>query len=80
MPHRITVVVTPGCHLCEDVVARVGEVCDPLGIGWESVELSTLDESRQSQWRDWVPVTLIDGEVHDIFRVTPDRLRRALAG
>jgi coenzyme F420-reducing hydrogenase gamma subunit len=80
MPHRVTVVVTPGCHLCEDAVARVSEVCDPLGIEWGSVELSTLDDSRQKEWRDWVPVTLVDGAVHDIFRVTPDRLRGALTG
>ncbi|HVS68433.1 MAG TPA: glutaredoxin family protein [Mycobacteriales bacterium] len=80
MPHRVTVVVTPGCHLCEDAVARVGEVCDPLGIVWESVELSTLDEKRQAEWREMVPVTLVDGAVHDIFRVNPDRLRSAVAG
>jgi coenzyme F420-reducing hydrogenase gamma subunit len=80
MPHRVTVVVTPGCHLCEDAVARVSEVCDPLGLDWEAVELSTLAAERQKEWRDLVPVTLIDGAVHDIFRVTPDRLRSALAG
>jgi hypothetical protein len=74
------VVVTPGCHLCEDAVAKIAEVCDPLGVDWRVDELSTLDEKRQKEWRDLVPVTLVDGEVHDIFRVTPDRLRAALAG
>jgi hypothetical protein len=80
MSHRVDVVVTPGCHLCEDAVARVAEVCGPLGVEWRPVELSSLDERLQKDWRDWVPVTLIDGEVHDIFRVTPARLRSALAG
>ncbi|HVT20370.1 MAG TPA: glutaredoxin family protein [Mycobacteriales bacterium] len=78
MPARVVVVVTPGCHLCENAVAAVGEVCDPLGVEWQTAELSTLDPQRQKEWRDWVPVTLVDGAVHDIFRVTPDRLRTAL--
>jgi hypothetical protein len=80
MPARVVVVVTPGCHLCEDAVARVAEVCDPLGVEWRAEELSTLDAKRQKHWRDWVPVTLVDGDVHDIFRVTPERLRSALGG
>lgn len=80
MSPRVVVVVTPGCHLCEAAVARVAEVCDPLGIEWRSDELSSLDEKRQKEWRDWVPVTLVDGAVHDIFRVTPDRLHAALTG
>ena len=75
---RVVVVVTPGCHLCEEAVSKVADVCDPIGVEWESRELSALDEKRQKEWRDWVPVTLVDGDVHDIFRVTPDRLRAAL--
>jgi hypothetical protein len=77
---RVVVVVTPGCHLCEDAVSKVAEICNSLGVDWVAEELSTLDGQRQKEWRDWVPVTLVDGEVHDIFRVTPDRLRSALAG
>lgn len=77
---RVIVVVTPGCHLCETAVAKVAEVCDSLVVEWRVDELSTLDEGRQKEWRDWVPVTLVDGEVHDIFRVTPERLRAVLAG
>ena len=41
---RVVVVVTPGCHLCEDAVAMVAGVCDPLGVEWAAEELSTLDE------------------------------------
>ncbi len=77
-PPRVVVVVTPGCHLCEDAAAKVAEVCDPLGIQWRAEELSALDGQRQKEWREMVPVILVDGEVHDIFRVTPDRLRAAL--
>jgi hypothetical protein len=80
MARVVVVVVTPGCHLCEDAVSKVAEICKSLGVDWVAEELSTLDEQRQTEWRDWVPVTLVDGEVHDIFRVTRDRLRSALVG
>ncbi len=78
-PPRVEVVVTPGCHLCETACAVVDQVCGGLGLGWRAVELAGLAEDRQHEWRNYVPVILIEGEVHDIFRVDPDRLRAALA-
>jgi hypothetical protein len=42
------------------------------------VELSVVDEPRRTEWREMIPVVLIDGAVHDIFRVDPRRLREAL--
>jgi hypothetical protein len=41
--------------------------------------LSDVDEDTRARWREYVPVVLVDGEVHDIFRVSADRLRAALA-
>jgi hypothetical protein len=75
---RVVVVVNPGCHLCEDAVGVVSAVCGELCVGWRPVELSTVEEPRRTEWRDMVPVVLIDGAVHDIFRVDPGRLREAL--
>ncbi len=75
---RVVVLVTPGCHLCADACAAVGAVCAELSIGWSSRELSELDEASQARWREYVPVVLVDGDVHDIFRVDADRLRAAL--
>jgi len=75
---RVEVVTTPGCHLCETACTVVDEVCGTLGIGWRTVDLASLAEGRQNEWRNYVPVVLIDGEVHDIFRVDRARLRAAL--
>jgi glutaredoxin len=75
---RVEVVVTPGCHLCEAASAVVAEVCEGAGIGWRTVALTDLAEDRQAEWRNYVPVILIDGAVHDIFRVDPTRLGEAL--
>jgi hypothetical protein len=76
---RVVVVVNPGCHLCEDAVVVVEQVCAELGIGWRTVELAEVpDEARRAEWREMVPVVLVDGAVHDIFRVDAERLRVAL--
>jgi hypothetical protein len=64
--------------LCEAAGKLVDEVCAELGVGWRPVELATLDQAKQNEWRDFVPVVLIDGAVHEIFRVDPTRLRTAL--
>jgi glutaredoxin len=77
---RVAVVVNPGCHLCEDAVAVVKRVCAELGIAWRTVDLASVeDDARRTEWREMVPVILIDGAVHDIFRVDGHRLRAALA-
>ncbi|HVY09223.1 MAG TPA: glutaredoxin family protein [Mycobacteriales bacterium] len=78
---RVEVVVNPGCHLCEDAVAVIERVCAELGVGWRSTNLADVaDAARRGEWREMVPVVLVDGAVHDIFRVDPARLRTALAG
>jgi hypothetical protein len=74
----VIVVVNPGCHLCEDAVAVVARVCGELGVGWRSVELGEVEEPRRNEWREMVPVVLVDGAVHDIFRVDGIQLRAAL--
>lgn len=77
-PSRVEVIVTPGCHLCENACDTVAAVCDDVGVVWRRVALSALTEERQREWRDYVPVILVDGTVHDIFRVDATRLREAL--
>jgi Glutaredoxin-like domain (DUF836) len=75
---RVEVVISPGCHLCDDACAIVAEVCAELGVGWSSRELGELDAEAQIKWREYTPVILVDGAVHDVFRVTRARLRAAL--
>jgi hypothetical protein len=75
---RVVVLVTEGCHLCEDACAIVSSVCEETSESWLARDLGDVDEPTRERWREYVPVVLIDGEVHDIFRVTADRLRTAL--
>lgn len=74
---RITLLGKPGCHLCEDAREVIAEVAAELGVGWE--ERNILDDPELvREYQDYIPVVLVDGEVHDWFRVRADRLRSAL--
>ena len=76
---RVVVLVTEGCHLCEDACAIVSTVCADLNTTWVAADLMKEDPESINKWREYVPVVLIDGDVHDVFRVTADRLRAALS-
>ena len=74
---RVTVLTKPGCHLCENAVVVIEQVCSELGVGWTEVDI-TQDEALFAQWWEQIPVTLVDGVQHTFWRVDPDRLRAAL--
>ena len=76
---RVVVLVTAGCHLCDDACGVVSTVCAERAVSWSARDLSEVDEASRARWREYVPVVLVDGEVHDIFRVSADRLHAALA-
>ncbi|MFM9136060.1 MAG: glutaredoxin family protein [bacterium] len=78
MTHSVVLVGKPGCHLCDDARDVVARVCDELGVPWSSA--SSLDDPvLADRYWDQIPVVLVDGDVHDFFRVDADRLRRALS-
>ena len=78
MSPLVTVIGKPGCHLCEDARESVTAVCAELGIEWQ--ERSILDDpGLYDEYWEKIPVILIDGRVHDYWRVDPQRLRRALS-
>lgn len=80
----LTLIGKPGCHLCDaarDVVATViaelaGEESAPTVV---VEELSILDdEALLAQYAEEIPVLLLNGKVHNIWRIDPVRLRSAL--
>ena len=77
---ELTLIGKPDCHLCEDarsVVAAVLADFDPAAISL--TELSILDEpALMEQYVEEIPVLLIDGRVHNFWRIDPARLRSAL--
>ena len=75
---KLTLIGKPGCHLCDDARAVVSSVL----ADFESVtldELSILDDvTLHEKYVEEIPVLLLNGRVHNIWRVDADRLRRSL--
>ena len=78
---RLTLIGKPDCHLCDDARVTVTSVIDELGIAASITldEVSILDDTalNEKYW-DEIPVLLINGVVHSIWRIDPARLTTAL--
>ncbi|WP_026851383.1 glutaredoxin family protein [Glaciibacter superstes] len=81
---QLTLIGKPGCHLCDDARELIHSVTSKI-TGHPSApevtfeELSILDDPTLSDlYADDIPVLLINGEVHNYWRIDPLRLRSAL--
>lgn len=77
----LTLISKPGCHLCDaarDVMTSViGELGDEASVTVE--EKSIFDDADLlEKYVEEIPVVLINGKVHNIWRVDPARLKKAL--
>jgi glutaredoxin len=77
--HTVTLIGKPDCHLCDDARAVVHQLAEELGFSVEELNINEDKELFRKYWEQ-IPVTLIDGEQHDFWKVDPVRLRRALGG
>lgn len=77
----LTLIGKPGCHLCDNAREVIASVVADLGSA-ASVELdekSILDDADlHEKYVEEIPVVLINGRVHNIYRVDPARLKNAL--
>ncbi|SEM72697.1 glutaredoxin family protein [Cryobacterium sp. TMT1-3] len=81
---HLTLIGKPGCHLCDDardlvgsVVAKLEGVAAAPTITFE--ERSILDDAElHERYLEDIPVLLINGKVHNYWRIDPVRLRSAL--
>lgn len=80
MSTQLTLIGKPGCHLCDDardIIHRV--IAENPAQDVVVTELSILDDAElKERHAEEIPVVLINGVVHTIWRVDPARLRRAL--
>jgi glutaredoxin len=80
----LTLIAKPGCHLCDDardvVASVVAELADEASAPVIAVEeLSILDDAElQEKYVEEIPVLLLNGRVHNIWRVDAARLRKAI--
>ena len=75
---RVTLYTRPGCHLCDDARVVIEQVCADVGESYAEVSIDDDRELRE-RFAEEIPVTFVDGRQHDFWRVSPDRLRAALA-
>jgi glutaredoxin len=76
-PPRVVLYSKPGCHLCDDARAVVERVCTDLGERYDEVDISGSAELTE-RYGEEIPVTFVDGEQHDFWRVDAARLAAAL--
>ena len=63
----------PDCHLCEQAIEVVAQVCEQLGQEFRVVSI-TEDPNLADLYWEKIPVILVDGEPFDFWRVNRDRL------
>jgi glutaredoxin len=85
---QIDLIGKAGCHLCDDarmvVNAVLGEfqsihrgVARHIAIQYKEHDI-LVDEELAAKYSEEIPVLLINGKVHNYWRIDPDRLRGAL--
>ena len=80
----LTLIGKPGCHLCDDARTVVTQVIGDLESRTDAPaltldEVSILDDaSLTAKYAEEIPVLLINGRVHNYWRIDPVRLTNAL--
>jgi len=77
MDPRVVLIGKADCQLCDNARLILAKVCEELGETWG--ELSILEDPQLAdQYFESIPVVMIDGKIHDKWRVDEARLRSAL--
>lgn len=78
----LTLVGKPGCHLCDDARAVVETVMTDAQLSSLDLTLEEQnileDDALFARYHEEIPVLLIDGKVHNFWRIDPVRLTAAL--
>lgn len=76
---QLTLIGKPGCHLCDDAEAVIHEVVSEFE-GHISIDKKNIldDDALFARYSEEIPVLLINGQVHNYWRIDPIRFREAL--
>jgi hypothetical protein len=81
---ELTLIGKPGCHLCEDAEAAVDRVVSAFLVQHLNVTISItqkniLDDAElAARYSEEIPVLLINGKVHNYWRIDEVRFATAL--
>jgi glutaredoxin len=74
---KIELLGKPGCHLCDEAKAVVESVCAQLHLPWVHMNLEDQPE-LYAQYRDEIPVLLVDGRKLFKYRMDEKSLSKVL--
>jgi len=74
---KVTIYSRSGCHLCEMAIDRINSTLNELDFELD-IKLIDDDIKLQEEFGEQVPVILIDGKVHDYWRVDLERFTKAI--
>ena len=76
---QLTLIGKPGCHLCDDAQVVIDAVLEEFETPILVEKKNILDdETLFARYSEEIPVLLINGKVHNYWRIDPDRLRSEL--
>ena len=74
---KVTVYSRSGCHLCGIAIDRIKSTLSELKFELD-IKLIDDDAKLQEEFGEQVPVILIEGKVHDYWRVDLERFTKAV--
>jgi hypothetical protein len=76
---ELTLIGKPGCHLCDDAELVIQGVLADFTGSCAVIKKNILDDDAlYARYSEEIPVLLINGQVHNYWRIDPIRLREAL--
>lgn len=77
---NVTLVGKPGCHLCDDAREVIQLVISEFPAGSITLTEESIEDNQElfdAYWEQ-IPVVLINGKVHNYWRIDGERLRLKL--
>ena len=84
---ELTLIGKPGCHLCDDAELAIAQVLEALAaepalLGSTVITMNQVNmldsEELIGRYQEQIPVLLINGQVHNYWRIDQPRLRAAI--
>ena len=76
---QLTLIGKPGCHLCDDAEVVIHDVLADFEGSVTLTKQNILDDDALfARYSEEIPVLLINGQVHNYWRIDPVRFREAL--
>ena len=78
MDIKVTIYSRSNCHLCEVALSVLEQLQGEIDFAIEKLFIDN-DSELEKKYGEQVPVILINGVMHDFFRVDPERFRNSIS-